>query len=170
MIESALEWQLKLLRWQLFVTLTWDSVELTTGRSRVRHSTRWIEKWALVFGLSINEVAYVTRWERGEAGDRPHCHMLICGLPKSAVHLNTCFRLKNRWEQGISQVRLYEPSAGGEAYMTKGKFSWTWAQGANAYELHKFNSRELDALYISPRAMRLMLAKRGAVETLNLHS
>jgi hypothetical protein len=76
--------------------------------------------------------------------------------------------LKNSWKQGLSQVRIYEPSAGGDAYMTKGKFSYVWAQGANAYELKKFNSRELDALYISPRAMRLMMAKRAPVETLIL--
>jgi hypothetical protein len=64
------------------------------------------------------------------------------------------------WKYGISQVRLYDPSRNGEAYMTKGKFSYAWAQGANAYELKKFNSLELDALYISPRAMQLMMEKR----------
>jgi hypothetical protein len=168
MIESSLEWQLKLLRWQLFVTLTWDDIDGTSGRSRVRHSTRWIEKWAAKFGLKINDVAYVTRWERGEAGDRPHCHILVCGLPRQHVNLNTCFRLKNSWKYGISQVRLYEPAKGAEAYMTKGKFSHSWAQGANAYELHKFNSRELDALYMSSRAMQLMLARRAPIDDLIL--
>jgi hypothetical protein len=52
--------------------------------------------------------------------------------------------------------------------MLKGKFSYSWAQGANAYELKKFNSVELDALYISPRAERLMAMKRTPVETLIL--
>jgi hypothetical protein len=168
MIETALEWQLKLLRWQLFVTLTWDDIEATTGTSRMSHSRAWMRKWAKIFGLTINDLAFVTRWERGEVGDRPHCHMLICGLPRRHVHLTTCFRLKNSWQQGISQVRLYEPSAGGEAYMLKGKFSYAWAQGANAYELKKFNARELDALFISSKAMQLMMMKRAPVETLIL--
>jgi hypothetical protein len=47
--------------------------------------------------------------------------------------------------------------------MTKGKFSYEWAQGANAYELKKFNSLELDALFISQRAQQLMMDKRGSV-------
>ncbi len=70
---------------------------------------------------------------------------------------------------GIGQVRLYEPSRNGEAYMTKGKFSYAWAQGANAYELKKFNAVELDALYISPRATQMMTAKRGGVGNEMLH-
>jgi hypothetical protein len=106
-------------------------------------------------------VAQVTRWERGEVGDRPHCHLLITSLPKNVVHLTTCFRLMSAWKHGISQVRLYEPSRNGEAYMTKGKFSYSWAQGANAYELKKFNSEELDALFISPRAMQMMMERRA---------
>ncbi len=53
--------------------------------------------------------------------------------------------------------------------MTKGKFSYAWAQGANAYELKKFNAVELDALYISPRATQMMTAKRGGVGNEMLH-
>jgi hypothetical protein len=40
--------------------------------------------------------------------------------------------------------------------------------GANAYELKKFNAIELDSLYISPRARRLMMLKRASAESLIL--
>jgi hypothetical protein len=48
--------------------------------------------------------------------------------------------------------------------MIKGKFSYEWAQGANAYELKKFNLLELDALYISLRAAELMMKRRTSTD------
>jgi hypothetical protein len=176
-MESSLEWQLKLIRWDFFATLTWDDIESTTVSSRRNQVARWMDKWcARVCGLKSQHIAWVTRWERGELGDRPHCHLLISRVPIRHISLTTCFRLKGMWEHkypcacenghteccgiGIAQVRLYDPRAGGESYMAKGKFTSEWAQGANAYELRKFNSNDLDALYISRRAAEEMVQAR----------
>ncbi len=51
--------------------------------------------------------------------------------------------------------------------MTKGKFSYSWAQRANAYELKKFNALELDALFINPRAMQEMLEARNVARRMS---
>lgn len=63
--------------------------------------------------------------------------------------------------QGLAQVRLYDPTANGVPYMTKGRFSGEWAQGANAYELKKFNTDDCDALFVNPRAWQEMLEARN---------
>jgi hypothetical protein len=44
--------------------------------------------------------------------------------------------------------------------MLKGKFGVEWTQGANNYELKKFNSDDCDALFISPRAWQEMVEAR----------
>jgi hypothetical protein len=46
--------------------------------------------------------------------------------------------------------------------MTKGKFSAEWAQGANAYELKKFDGDLVDALMINEMAMREMFTARNS--------
>lgn len=183
-MESALEWQLKLIPWDFFVTLTWDSVEDTTVKQRMNHVNRWLQRWsALICGLSFRHIAWVTRWERGEIGDRPHCHLLISRVPNRLIQLTTCFRMKGMWEHhypctcedgaisncrhGIAQVRLYDPSAGGVPYMLKGQFGNEWRHGANSYELRKFNSVDLDALYISPRAQQEMLEARNVARRMS---
>jgi hypothetical protein len=176
-METSLEWQLKLIRWDFFATLTWEDVDTTTPSSRRKHVDRWMDRWcAHIMGLKSLHIAFVIRWERGEIGDRPHCHLLISRVPSRHISLTTAFRMKGMWEHrhpctcenghieccnhGIAQVRLYDPSAGGVAYMLKGKFGSEWAQGANAYELRKFDSRDVDALDISPRAWQEMVQAR----------
>ena len=176
-METALEWQLKLIRWDFFATLTWDDVESTTARSRMDQVNRWLQFCASRLTLKREALSYVVRWERGELGDRPHCHLLISRIPWRHINLNTCFTWRHYWmhrkectcekpqeqhcNRGLAQVRLYEPGGSSlEAYITKGKFGSNWAQRANAYELSKFNSRDLDALWISPRAMQEMVEAR----------
>jgi L-amino acid N-acyltransferase YncA len=70
--------------------------------------------------------------------------------------------MKNTWERGVSQVRLFDPgkALGSAAYMTKGKFSAYWAQGANAYEVRKFGQVSEDSIYVSRRAKERMLQQR----------
>ncbi len=174
---TSLEWQLRLIAWDFFATLTWDEVELTTPSSRRKHVERWIERWAAhVCGLKSRHIAWVVRFERGELGGRPHCHLLISRIPSRFINLSMCFHMMNMWMhkhpcectngntevcgRGISRVRLYDPSAGGVPYMLKGKFGVEWTQGANNYELKKFNSDDCDALFISPRAWQEMVEAR----------
>jgi len=176
-METSLEWQLKLIAWDFFATLTWDEIETTTVSSRRNQVSRWLEGWcAQVCGLKLNRVAFAIRWERVEVGDRPHCHLLISRIPIRFINMTSCFAMMNRWmhhkqctctkpseqicKHGLARVRLYDATRGGVAYMTKGKFSQEWTQGANAYELKKFSSFDLDALYISPRAWQEMVEAR----------
>jgi hypothetical protein len=64
--ESATEWQLKLIVWEFFCTLTWS------GRARtIRPGVQ----------DPLGYLAFVTRWERGEIGGLPHCHILISRFP-----------------------------------------------------------------------------------------
>jgi hypothetical protein len=183
-METALEWQLKLIPWDFFATLTWDEIEATTVSSRRHHVNAWLDRWAAhICTLKSSHIAWVTRWERGELGDRPHCHLLISRVPRRHISITTAFRMSGMWMhkypcecndgsteicgRGIARVRLYDPSAGGVSYMLKGKFGSEWAQGANVYELKKFNSVDCDALYISPRAMQEMVEARTVARRLS---
>ncbi len=183
-METSLEWQLKLIRWDFFATLTWDEIELTTPASRRNNVNHWMDCWAAhICGLKSKHIAWVVRFERGELGDRPHCHLLISRVPVRHINLGNCFRMRHMWQhlkvctcgnkvtgichRGIAQVRLYDPAAGGCKYMTKGRFGVEWAQGANAYELRKFNSQDCDALHISPRAFEEMVEARTVARRLS---
>lgn len=153
--------------WQFFATLTWDSQREGNARFRERVFTEWIGNFARIVCkvMVSDDLPYAVRWERGESGGHPHCHALIAGAPPSAVNLSTCFASKNSWKWGIAQVRLYEPKRNAVAYMQKGRFSLEWSQGANAYELKKFNARQVDFLRISRGAMKEMLLARGVMDS-----
>src|SRR3954471_17588642 len=84
--ESATEWQLKLIVWEFFCTLTWSGRARSCGRKRRTHVTRWLRYWARTVrpGTSgaLGQLAFVIRWERGEIGGLPHCHILISRFPE----------------------------------------------------------------------------------------
>jgi hypothetical protein len=165
-MESSYEWQIKLIRdWQFFATLTWSPHDLGTPCKRRNDVTKWLRKIARFGKTSENQLAYVTRWESGETGGLPHCHILITGTTFNN-YAQACFALKNTWKRGVSQVRLFEPgkALGNAAYMTKGKFSAYWAQGANAYEVRKFGQVGEDSIYVSRRAQERMLQQRVGTE------
>src|SRR2546430_11795621 len=44
--ESATEWQLKLIVWEFFCTLTWNDRARSCVRKRRTHVTRWLRYWA----------------------------------------------------------------------------------------------------------------------------
>jgi hypothetical protein len=184
-METALEWQLKLIRWDFFATLTWDEVEKTGVCMRRNHVNAWLNRWAIhICGLNLRHIAWATRWERGEIGDRPHCHLLISRVPRRLISINTAHWMKSMWQHkhpcvcengaiqtcshGLARVRLYDPSRGGVEYMCKGKVGGNWSySSANAYELKKFNSVDCDALYISPRAQQEMVEARTVARRLS---
>ena len=95
--ESATEWQLKLIVWEFFCTLTWSGRARSCVRKRRTHVTRWLRYC----------------WERGEIGGLPHCHILISRFPERSINPSTCFAMVNTWKHGISQVRLYDPNGPG---------------------------------------------------------
>jgi hypothetical protein len=173
-MESTLEWQLRLIQWEFFVTLTWDSERLGTPKMRWKQCMRWLTAWAKREGIEANDLDVVIRGERGEVGGYPHYHLLLARFPEHAISLSRCFAQAWHWNHtrgpqphdasckgcryGIAQIRLYDPSRNGEEYMSKGRFSYTWAQWANSYELRKFDSA--DFIYFSPRALQSMQESR----------
>ena len=91
--ESATEWQLKLIVWEFFCTLTWSGRARNCVRKRRTHVTRWLRYWARTVrpGAAdlLQSLAFVIRWERGEIGGLPHCHKItdehIVGHLRAAV-------------------------------------------------------------------------------------
>jgi hypothetical protein len=166
-MESSFEWQIKLIEdWQFFATLTWNPhLDLGTVCKRRNHVTYWLREIARHGNTSEKRLCYVIRWESGELGGLPHCHILIAET--TFRHFpSACFVLKNTWKKGISQVRLYDPGKviGMAAYMSKGRFSAAWAQGANNYEVAKFGKvgrENMDSIYISKRAQERMQQRRS---------
>ncbi len=161
-MESSYEWQIKLIRdWQYFATLTWNPRDLGTMWKRRNQVTYWLRKVATMGQVTEPTLTYVIRWESGETGGLPHCHILISGM-RTTNPLTTAFKMNHAWERGVSQVRLFDPgkALGNAAYMTKGKFSAYWAQGANAYEVRKFGQVSEDSIYVSRRAKERMLQQR----------
>jgi hypothetical protein len=162
-MESSYEWQIKLIRdWQYFATLTWNPHDLGTMWKRRNQVTYWLRKVAQMGETTEKTLTYIIRWESGETGGLPHCHILISGMMRTTNPLTTAFRMKNTWIRGVAQVRLFDAgkALGNAAYMTKGKFSAYWAQGANAYEVRKFGQVSDDSIYVSRRAQERMLEQR----------
>src|SRR6476646_3776598 len=101
--ESATEWQLKLIVWEFFCTLTWSGRARSCARKRRTHVTRWLRYWARTVrpGVAdpLGQLAFVIRWERGEIGGLPHCHILISRFPERSINPSTCFAMVNTWKQ-----------------------------------------------------------------------
>jgi hypothetical protein len=161
--ESATEWQLKLVVWEFFCTLTWSGRARSCLRKRRTHVTRWLRYWARTVRPAVadplNKLAFVIRWERGEIGGLPHCHILISRFPERSINPSTYFAMVNTWKHGISQVRLYDPYGPGDVarYLSKGRFSSAADCGrANTYELRKFHRAD----WIYPRAWAEMREAR----------
>jgi hypothetical protein len=168
-MEASFEWQIKLIRdWQFFATLTWNPHDLGTPCRRINDLKKWLRKIAQIGKTSEAQLCYVTRWESGELGGLPHCHSLLTGMTFSN-YITACFMLKNTWKHGVAQVRLYDPgkALGVAAYMSKGRFSAAWTEGANTYELRKFGrvgDENMDSIYVSRRAQERMLQRRAGTE------
>jgi hypothetical protein len=165
---TSIEWQIGILayEWQFFATLTWDPHKLGSVWKRIHHVKQWLKRWACEGDTSERYLIYITRWEHGETGGLPHAHLLVGGFLERRVSITACFFAKNTWPHGVAQVRLVNPGrvGGAAAYMTKGKFSAYWAQGANNYEIKKFGRTDYDSIYISRRAEEMLREKRGVEE------
>jgi hypothetical protein len=162
-MESSYEWQIKLIRdWQYFATLTWDPRDLGTVWKRRNQVTYWLREVAQMGRTSEPKLTYVIRWEAGETGGLPHCHILIAGMTTTNP-LMIAFKARHAWKRGLSQVRLFDPgkAIGAAAYMSKGKFSAAWAQGANTYEVAKFGKVGEDNIYVSRKMAERMLLQRS---------
>ena len=70
--ETAMEWKLKLIRWEFFATLTWDPRRSPKSRrKREAQVNGWVNEIAKWGGQTKNDIAYVNRWEHGEISAPP---------------------------------------------------------------------------------------------------
>src|ERR1700724_743519 len=132
---NSIEYQILLLtdHFDFFASLTWAN--LGTMWTRRHHVTNWLRAMAARAGTHEQRLIYVTRWELGEIGERPHCHVLLGNFPEAFVHLGSCFEALHRWKHGIARVRLFDVSKKAQAasYLSEGG-DWS----GNAYEIRKF--------------------------------
>src|SRR3954452_25267518 len=70
----------------VFLHLTWSGRARNCLRKRRTHVTRWLGYWARTVRPAVADplghLAFVIRWERGEIGGLPHCHILISRFPE----------------------------------------------------------------------------------------
>lgn len=164
-MESATEYQLKLLRWQFFGTVTWAAATLGSVRSRENDLWSFFRDWAIREGCKLAQLPIAVRWEIGEIGGRPHAHFLLAGLRPRSASENTRWRQQRLWEKhGIARLRLYNPlqdQGDAIAYVCKkSEYAQTHLSRANDYELKKFSYS--DRLVISRGAWREMCRVTGA--------
>lgn len=162
-MESALEYQLKLIRWTFFGTLTWKESTLGSCRSREREVWEYFRKWAAELKTKLVDLPIALRWERGEVGDRPHAHFLLLQQRKHAT-IAQCFWHMHRWDviggYGFARIRLYDPTHDLEHYTAKDLAVCSDASKRNAYEVPKFD--RADRVCINDAAWRMMCNAAGA--------
>lgn len=135
---------LSLHRWQLFGSLTFRSGALPE-RLRVSMFKRLLRETARDFGLYFPSLVWALRHERGEIGNRMHCHCLIHGLPQDAIQERTCLALKVRWEQlggGFARMSVFDQALDGIDYLTK--CLGMDLAGGDCYESAKFGQGSCD--------------------------
>lgn len=61
-------------------------------------------KWVIDLSAQdpLGQLAFVIRWERGEIGGLPHCHIFISRFPERSINPSTCFAMVNTWKHGIA--------------------------------------------------------------------
>lgn len=150
-------------RWQLFVTLTYESrdkagnaLKVPTEIERTRMLHAFIHQVAKgrkrdSHGKAIDRVPsrflrWIAREERGERKGRYHWHILLEGLPPGRVNSTERFVIKTIWNDvggGHSDVRAYDARLPGAMYVLKGLEGWSQTH-ANAYEMGKFDEDQKD--------------------------
>jgi hypothetical protein len=150
-------------RWQLFVTLTYNSrdkrgnalkVPREVERNKMLHA--FIHQVAKgrkkdAHGRAIERVPssflrWIAREERGERGGRYHWHILLEGLPPTRVNDSERFVIKTIWNDiggGYADVRAFNSRLSGVLYVMKGLEGWSQSH-ANAYEVGKFGDDHKD--------------------------
>jgi hypothetical protein len=166
---NAIESLLKLLDWQLFVTLTWSDANMQGVEGRAKRVQGFLNELSKRRRCLPCDLPTVIRWERGESGDRPHCHLLITGFPSVPKPTRDfCFRMQHWWfmRNGLARVRLWHAELrseaasylgkrldGSDSYVT-GRFS-----SGNEYEVAKFD--HADRLVFNKALWRTLQRKTG---------
>src|SRR2546421_10730223 len=103
--ESATEWQLKLIVWEFFCTLTWSGRARNCVRKRRTHVTRWLRYWARTVRPAIADplghLAFVIRWERGEIGGVSRWPLLLLRVCGRANNSGKCLVMGETRRRGM---------------------------------------------------------------------
>jgi hypothetical protein len=127
------------IRWDIFGTLTFRSVP----PSKIAYGRAWafMRQAAELVQRPYSQLLIALRAEFGEMTGRFHFHFLLGGTQtRNAITLS--HQLEHLWfglfgQGAMSKCRVYDRSRAGVAYVTK--CLGTLTQGANEYELGKFN-------------------------------
>jgi hypothetical protein len=127
------------IRWDVFGTLTFRSVPTT--KKAYGRAWAFMRQAAELVQRPYSQLLIALRAELGEMTGRFHFHFLLGGT-KARNLITLAHQLEHRWfglfgQGAISKCRAYNRSRAGVAYVTKCLGDRT--QGANEYELGKFN-------------------------------
>jgi hypothetical protein len=165
---TADEWKILLLvdYWQFFISPTF--AELGTKSGRIQRLNNWLRWVAAKGNTSKRYLIYVVRWERGEIGGRPHCHLFLGGMRGVTNFVSMSFRLQHDWrtKHGHCDVRPFDRGhlmrganyVGGEVPDWK-KQDLDW--GKNRYEIGKFGIAGDYNVHFSKHAEELLQQMRG---------
>ena len=131
---------LSLIEWQLFASLTFQSVNLADA-VRIKMFFALMRKQADNFGVHFKKTIWCLRIEAGELTGRLHLHALIAGFPEHALTTATCFSFMKIWEGlngGMARVTIYSPLLDGVGYVLKGCEAEYQRAGGDYYEARKF--------------------------------
>jgi hypothetical protein len=176
-MKSGIEYLLKLVDWQVFMTLTYrDPLPSTTKRERLAEQfLQDVAKWERT---TLSSLPSCIRWETGESTGRPHCHVLLAGFPdRSRLTPRWCIVRAKQWYRrgGLAKVKLWVPGAtkGGSdvAYVTKNSPVWgigaSFCNGAD-YELAK--TARADRIILSDSLWQVVQRKTRSQFAVAAHS
>src|SRR6266403_6282993 len=109
------EWKILRLaeHWQFFISPTF--ITLGTHFGRVHRVENWLRRIAAKYGHTTKrELVYVTRWERGEIGGRPHPHLFLGGMRNVTNFISMSWILIHDWRKQHESritVRPFERSS-----------------------------------------------------------
>ncbi len=106
MIETATEFQLKLIRWQFFATFTWKCSTLGSVASRDSDLWGFLRAECQRRGMKLIQLQAAVRWERGEVGDRPHCHALLSGMPSETCKIRNAEIIAGAWLRQFGHAKV----------------------------------------------------------------
>jgi hypothetical protein len=170
-METATEFELRLVRWQFFGTFTWSASQLGSCQKRENDFWSFMRDWTELNSVKLVSLPIALRWERGDIGERPHAHALIAGMTK--VTINEGFKWSRLWNHqrscrggkckgckyGFAKIRLFDPFEETNPYSYIEKHANKISRN-NKYEVGKFDYA--DRLVITDAAWRIMLASVGA--------
>lgn len=161
--------------WQFFVTCTFKNSRTMGPKARHSMQFQWLRRLAAMDkgerrgDAALRDLRFIVREEFGEQNSRLHWHALVAGIKPSLVRSTTCLFMMGYWEGlggGMARVRVFDAAQDGVSYITKGLegngTDWT-RQGANTYELGKFNHD--DTLMLIPSRALLSEWRSAALES-----